>query len=246
MKHTQHTALILAFTATSAFASPSTYSGGHADIGVALENGTDFHLHAHLHGGAIVDGSPLAADTEFDANELVISVADSTATPITSSIPAAGVNNGDTLWILPQANPNNTTVPFLGIGTEELAPADWTGDIEFALDSVVSPSGTGTFSLWQTVGINTLEFLFSSADASLTKNGDNTLGAQPGSHDHYNWGFSEIGDWEVTLTASGVHDTLGSLSDTQIFSFTVVPEPSAATWLFAPVLLLLARRRTVV
>lgn len=236
--------LLLPLATTTAFS--AIYTGGHGDLGVALENGTDLHFHIHLHGGAVVDGSPLAADEEYDAGDLTIQVPGSTEVVVGGSIPAAGVNSGDSLWILPQSNPGTNTIPFLGIATEELNPLDWLGDITFKLDSVVSPSGSGTFALWQPDGLGGLEFYFSSADQALTVSANN-LYLSTGVHDHFNFGFSEVGIWQVQMTVSGNHSTLGPLSDTQTFGFAVVPEPSSAAFLLGSSALILAavkRRRS--
>jgi hypothetical protein len=241
--------LALPLAASPAFAQFS-YSGGHADVGIALEDGTDFHLHLHTHTGAVIDGVPQPADDEFDAGDVTIVVPASTAGTAGSSIPAAGVVAGQTLWTLPQGNPGTDTIPFLGVGTEELTPGNWTGDIVFTLGAVTSPSGSGTFSLAQGATLGGLDFYFSSADASLTVNGDNTLALAPGVHDHYNWYFNETGIWSVDLTVSGTNvDTglgvNGFLETTETFTFSVVPEPSTVGLLIGGSILafVLARRR---
>jgi hypothetical protein len=217
----------------------SSYTGGHADIGVALENGTDFHLHLHTHTGAVIDGVPSLADNEFDAGDVQIIVPGSTAQTAPANIPELGVMTGDTIWILPQSNPNTDTIPFLGIGTEELTPANWTGDITFELDSVVSPSGSGTFSLSQGAGLST-DYLFVSSNPALSSSGDNSFDVIVGGHDHFDFGFNELGDWQVELTVSGMHNSLGALTDTQTFGFTVIPEPSTYALLIGSAFLLLA------
>jgi surface-anchored protein len=55
-----------------------------------------------------------------------------------------------------------------------------------------------------------------------------------GGHDHFNWGFTKPGVYELELTFSGTHITDGLLSASGRFTFlvgdtTVVPEPGA--WL---------------
>jgi len=87
---------------------------------------------------------------------------------------------------------------------------------------------------------------FSRPLTPLTENGNNTLISSIPGHDHFNWGFTEAGNWLVEITASGTHDTLGFMSDTQTFSFNVVPEPSAYAALFglAALGLTCARRRS--
>ncbi|MGB0343993.1 MAG: choice-of-anchor M domain-containing protein [Coraliomargarita sp.] len=232
MKNKLLTALtLIAVPAGHTFAAPSDniYSSGHADIGVALEDGTDFHLHLHAHDegpAAVVNGSPLTAEEEYDAGDvtIVVPLATQASAPNNSAFNnATGVASGNSIWVLPQSSQSG--VPFLGIGTEELTASEW-GDITFALGTVTSPTGNGEFSLYQGDGLGGFDFYFSTADASLTENGDNTLVAAAGGHDHFSYGFSESGTWSIELTASGTHSTLGALSDTQTFTFNVVPEPS--------------------
>lgn len=221
------------------------WTAGHGDIGVALHDdghGPEFHLHAHLHTGAVVDGSPLAADAEYDAGAITISVPLLTkiSAPDNATLTAGtGAATGADLWILPQGNPGANPIPFLGIATEELNPADWSTDITFTLGAVTSPSGSGDFSIWQPDGVGGFNFYFS------TENGNNTLDQLAGVHDHFNYGFTEAGSWLVEITASGTHNTLGALSDTQTFQFNVVPEPSAYAALFglAALGLVAVRRR---
>ncbi|MFP4156588.1 MAG: choice-of-anchor M domain-containing protein [Opitutales bacterium] len=208
-------------------ANAQLWTSGHGDIGVALHDegsGPEFHLHTHLHSGAVVDGSPLAADEEYDAGSITINVPliTKTSAPSDPALTAGtGAASGEDLWVLPQNNPGSDPIPFLGIATEELEPADWSSDITFTLGTVTSPSGTGDFSIWQPDGVGGFDFSFS------TENGSNTFDQAAGVHDHFNYGFTEAGTWQVEITASGTHLTEGSLTDTQTFSFNVVPEPSS-------------------
>lgn len=235
--------LVAAAGNTFAAYSDNIFSSGHADIGVALEDGTDFHLHFHGHESgpaAVINGAALTVDEEYDAGDLTILVSGATqaTAPDNSSFNSGtGVAAGNQLWVLPQGN--QAGVPFLGIGTEELTNSDWTTDITFTLDAVNSPSGSGNFSMYQGDGLGGFSFSFSTAL------GSNTLTAAAGGHDHYSYAFSETGFWEIQLTASGTHNTLGALSDTQTFAFNVVPEPSsyAAILGLAVLGLAFARRR---
>jgi surface-anchored protein len=213
-------------------ASAQTWTGGHGDIAVEFSPGADnassvFELVAHLgeEDPAFVDGIQVL-DTEYEAGDITISVPFSTKTTYASSSTGAGVTSGEDIWVLPQNDPGvNSGIPWVGIGTEELAPADW-GDITFSLVSATSPSGTGTFSMWRPAGGGLLDFTFSSTNAGATV-GSNSFDQAADQHEHYNWGFTEAGTWLVELTASGLHTSLGSFSDTQTFTFNVVPEPSA-------------------
>ena len=64
-----------------------------------------------------------------------------------------------------------------------------------------------------------------------------------GAHDHFNYGFSEPGMWEVELSVSAMLNGTDLLTDTETFSFQVVPEPSTALLGALGALGLLRRRR---
>lgn len=234
MKNMTSKASVIAIALSSpAFA--ALYTSGHGDIGVGYEDeGSGFELHPHWHLGpnAVVDTNPVgnAPDgEEFDAGDITAEVASSLLISMPNDaalIAGTGVAAGGDLWRLPQSE--IAGVPFLGIATEELGPADWTGDITFELGSVTSPTGSGNFSIWQTDGLGTPTFYFSTANEAGTANGDNTVDLAPGAHAHYNYGFSEAGDWDVELIISGTHVTDGLQTATETFSFNVVPEPTSA------------------
>lgn len=224
------------------------YTAGHADIGVGFEDdgsGYELHPHWHTHTGAVIDGTPAMMDGEYEAGDLTAVVPASrefvAPTDATFNTPS-GVAAGDSYWSLPQGSV--TGVPFLGIGAEELDPLDWNGDVTFELGTVVSPSGTGDFSLYQFDG--GYNFFWSSADAGSNVGVDMT----PGSHDHFTWVFSETGDWSIEITVSGDYigsaTTTGAYSTTETFGFQVVPEPSAYAAILGMAMLglVLARRRT--
>jgi surface-anchored protein len=257
------TLLLAAASHSFAAYSDNILNYGHADIGVAFghheeeeeggdhgeeEHGEEFHLHLHGHDygpAAVVNGVTLTSDAEFDAGDVTILVplATKATAPDNSAFNAAtGAAANSDLWVLPQGN--QAGVPFLGIGTEELTASDW-GDITFSLGTVTAPTANGVFSIYQGDGLGGFDFYFSSAGANLTENGNNTILAAAGGHDHYNYGFSESGTWLIELTASGTHTTEGTFSDTQTFAFSVVPEPSTYALLFglAALGLSLARRR---
>ena len=216
------------------------YSAGHGDIGVAFHEG-EFELHYHFGANAVIDGTPIVGDLELEPNEAYVRVKDIARD--------ANFEIGDTaydftgrtasdpdLWILPPVNVPNQ--PFIGIATEELVIADWSTPITFTLDGVnFTPFGTGDasrahFSLFiESVGPPTRVFDTFDGDFS---NDSFTMGA--GNHNHYVYGFTEEGLYEVTLTASGTHNTLGFLTSTGTFSFAVgdntpgpvaIPEPAS-------------------
>ena len=134
------------------------------------------------------------------------------------------------MWFLPQTADVNK--PFFGVGAEELVPADWTGNVSLKLTGI---SGTGVtaggfFSLWETAGFGDQTFHWASADGL---SGSDILAVIPGSHAHYNWGFTKAGTYDITVEARATH-VLDGVIDGEIvgsatYSFEVVPVPEPAT-----------------
>ncbi len=188
---------------------------GHVDIGIGYADKA-FDLHVHQE-------EPV--DQEFTPGEVVFSIGSAAAgvSPggaFTSFLGATGTP----VWILPTAE--NAQLPFLGFGTEELVAGDWSSNITLSLKAV---SGPGTFSIWGTSGFGAPELKMTTADGITA--GDR-LPLVPGSHGHFNVGFSAPGDYSVTLEASGTHLIDGfRTSDPATYRFQVIPEPS--TWALA-------------
>ena len=188
---------------------------GHVDIGIGYEDKA-FDLHVHQE-------EPL--DQEFAPGEAVFSIG-SAAAGVSPGGAYAGFLGaaGTPVWILPTAE--NSQLPFLGFGTEELTAADWSGNISLSLKAI---SGPGTFSIWGVSGFGAPELKMSSVNGI---GADDRLLLVPGSHGHFNVGFSAPGDYRVTLEASGNHLIDGlRTSDPATYRFQVVPEPS--TWALA-------------
>jgi len=200
------------------------YTEGHGDIGIAYEDegsGPEFFFHYHLGGDSNL------GEGEFEAADITTVVPasrESSAENNGTFNNMTGTTPGASIWTLPQSEVAG--VPFLGLATEELSPAEFPGMITFSLDSVTSPSGAGDFSLWQGDGLGGFDFFFSTANEAGTENGDNTFLTSAGVHAHFNWGFTEPGAWLLEMTVSGDHVDDGPLSSTETFAFNVVPEPS--------------------
>lgn len=206
-------AAVLTF-ATTAF-SQTFIPSGHVDIGFGYEVGV-FDLHVHR-------AEPV--DQEFKPGEAVFAIGPASAgvSPggaFTGFLGAAGTP----VWVL--RTTENEQLPFLGFDTEELSASDWQGNISLSLKSV---SGPGAFSVWGVGGFGAPDLKMSTVDGITA--GDRLL-LVPGSHGHFNVGFSAPGDYLVTLEASGTHLIDGPrTSDPATYRFQVVPEPS--TWTLA-------------
>ncbi len=221
-------AVLLASTTTRADVI-TEYSAGHADIGVAIEDG-NLHLHYHFGGDAILN--PASSEDEFDPADIYIRISDAGIATLPTAGPYAGqyaamlgVAAGSDVWIAPQVN--NPLLPFLGFATEELPPGF--GDVAFKLLSVTGP---GQFALWTVGTFGNPTELWSTALGMVGDSYAVTL-ATP-QHAHYNWGFTEAGLYQLTIAAQSVNDP--SLYDEGVFTFAVgsdtlgpqaVPEPSS-------------------
>ncbi len=207
-------------------------SSGHVDIGIAYEDSAwDLHVHQE---------EP-APGAEYEPGEAVLLIGEAAKVPggvpnNPSSTAFFGVA-GTPLWILPKSQ--NPALPFLGIGSEELDPADWVGNLTLTLDGVRGP---GDFFVWDTGSFGELQPKMSTRDGVSVLD---RLDVVAGSHGHYFMGFTAAGEYEIDFKAAGVHGVNGAVSsDAATYRFSVVPEPGASTLLvLGGGLLLLGRRR---
>jgi hypothetical protein len=188
-----------------------------------------FEPHHHNEGGAdgaIIDGVRVTTDTEYEHDELIVMI------PQTSTITVSGT----TYYWLPEtesAAADNGT-PFLGIGLEELTLADWVGGTITL--SLLSFSGPGDFLLWQDDGLGGVNVFLDTA------NNIDSFTLAPGSHTHFNWGFTENAFFELEFGISGTHVDDSAQSASASY-FVMVPEPSSALLGAVGGLALLRRRR---
>lgn len=227
--------LALPFTAQAA----SLLTGGHIDgpafgyvanaeviLDPLLTQG--FEPHFHNEGGAdgaVVDGVRQTDESEYEPGDLIVVVPQLSVTTL---------NSTNYFWLpeTEQAAADNGA-PFLGIGLEELEPGDWVGGtVSLKLLSITGP---GDFLLWQDDGFGGANIFFDSAGDSLT--------LTAGSHTHYNWGFTEAGTYGLEFEITGTHVDDGVQSDSGLYTFQVVPEPTTAMLGALGSLALLRRRR---
>ncbi len=205
--------LIIALATSTLAAQAQTYIGSdHVDIGIGYKpSGFDLHVHQE---------DPI--DMEYEPGEVVFLIGNAAATVSPGGAYSGFLGSAGTpIWVLPTSEVAN--LPFIGFGTEELDSADWLGNITLSLASV---SGPGNFSLWSVDSFGSPTVFMSSTDGSAAPD---TLSLIPGSHAHYNLGFTAPGTYEVSFAASGTHAIDGAiLSGPATYTFEVVPEPS--TW----------------
>lgn len=215
------------------------YTSGHGDLEVRLIDG---HLRwsYYLDSDVVLSGQQAGAKNSYQPGEIAVRVTDQGGVRQTAGaygqVASAFIGDvgGDYVWTLPQLQ--NPSAPWLGLGAETLNPQQWTEPVRVALADARMPVG-GDFSLWARPGAEPWAFL-STFDPAATLDSDHHPGPNRftlpmGSHGHYNWSFTQAGLYDITLTAEGVHQTAGAVSDTATFRFVVgdaTAVPEASVW----------------
>lgn len=219
------------------------WTNGHGDIGVVFEDGEfAFELILAEDPGDVVTvgGQMIAMPVVFSADDVGIGLTNPITVPNTftqAEFDLLGASAGETLLLVPSPN-TGVISPEIGLATEELEGLGL-GQVTFTLESVTGP---GAFSVFGIDGDDgSIDFIFASADGV----GD-TFTLPPGSESDLNFGFSEFGDYEVTLSAQTELLATGEILTTEqtfIFSSNIVPEPSSLLLLGLGSLFGLRRRR---
>jgi surface-anchored protein len=208
----------------------SFITGGHVDapaFGYTTLDG--FEPHIHNEGGpdgVIIDGVRETNETEYESDELTIYVR-----------PSSTITVGPTTYYwMPETETaaSANDVAFLGFGLEELDIGDWVGGTVTL--TLLGITGPGEFRMWQDDGFG------GANDFIDTDGGPMSFTLAAGSHTHFNWGFTELGDYELEWGISGTHQTDGPQSGSASFLYAV-PEPSAALLAGFGLLACLRRRR---
>jgi surface-anchored protein len=146
-----------------------------------------------------------------------------------------GTTSGGDLWILPKSQ--NSSVLFLGIGTEEIAVSDLGSNITLVFQGLSGPAG-GVFSMWDVDQFATLVPLVTSTSGFTTPN---QIVLPANAHAHFNYGFTTPGLYDVTFQASATLAPAlggGPVVGTATFSFGVFdvgdlyPEEPATPYTF--------------
>lgn len=183
---------------------------GHTDVGIAYEAGA-FDLHVHDENN----------DVEYSPSDALLVVRSGALQYSPGGDYSFLGPKGTPVWVLP-AN-QNPDLLFLGIGAEELVPGDWIGNLSLTLKSV---NGPGTFSLWSTDVLGRPQ-VWMNSNGGVTD--ADRVSVIPGSHGHYNWGFTAPGSYEIAFEAAGIHRSDGPQNSGPVtYQFQVVPEPQ--TW----------------
>lgn len=208
----------------------SLLTGGHMDApAFGYVSGEGFEPHLHNEGGpdgSIIDGVRQEDESEYEPDEITIVI------PFTST---TSLDSQSYYW-LPEdeIDAANNGVAFLGIGLEELDPDDWDGNVTISLSGL---TGMGDFLLWRSGAFGDPETVLDSSNLG------HSFELAPGSHTHCNWGFTEVGLYELDFTIAGIHKTDGFQTATGTFNFEMIPEPSTALLGGLGLLALFRRRR---
>ncbi len=179
----------------------------------------EFDLHLHSEDSDLFDSSGVGIEEAEADSAMLPVVSDAKGTrPAGTQWDFTGTTSGASLWVLPKTQDVNLI--FLGIGAEEVDPADLAGSITLAFDSLAGPTGAA-FSMWDGDSSATLVPLVTSVSGFAVANQITVI---PGSHSHYNVGFTEPGLYDVTFTASATLAAAlggGAVSGTATYSFGV-------------------------
>jgi surface-anchored protein len=186
----------------------------HVDFGIGFHEG-ELELHWHI--------EDLGLEYAPGEAYAFIPLGSTLVRPAGAAWDFTGVGAGATLYLAPEVDAT-PTVLFLGLGSEEILDGTFFNNtVTLSLDSV---NGPGAFALWQTDSFG------GPLVALASSGGPSSFDLITGGHEHYNWGFTAPGLYELTFTVSGILVGPGdqSISDTATFTFAVgtpIPEPSA-------------------
>ena len=101
-------------------------------------------------------------------------------------------------------------------------------------------SGPGNFFLYSTNAFGDPTIFYNTANGLAL---DDNRQLSPGNHSHFNWAFTEAGEYTFGLIASATTTTGGTFTESELteFTFNVIPEPSSAAALALSGLALLRR-----
>lgn len=198
-----------------AFAVPSLgvvdLTSGEVDVGINydLVDAWDFHIHDEIN------------ELEYEPDEAqFVGRFDSTLST----------------FIFPQIE--DPSLPYIGIGTEELQDGIFVND-EVTL-KLVGLVGPGNFRLTQSDPLGGEIVYMDSSDGFAT----DAIVRLAGTHDHFNWEFSAIGTYTLEFEASGTLVGGGLTSGRAAYTFVIaVPEPATLTLIAGAGALALFRRR---
>lgn len=197
-------------------ATAQTIYTGHWDIS-AHKHGSLLELSLHNH----------ELESENPLGSSVISYDFGASSPTSVSVRDSNsglLYNLGLLYVSPEDEiaADASAMPFIGFSAEELA-SPFTGTVTFTMTGFTyTGSGTGNFYLFEGTS------LFWDSSAGVGNYG--SFSVNVGSHGHGEFGFSDLGLYEITLQASG-NDGSPVSGESATFRFDVVPEPTCGALL---------------
>jgi len=156
-----------------------------------------------------LEANDTSTGVHYDASDVLLHANSNTRDTQPAGWDFIGAGDGNTYWHLTQnVNPDILTLALDGgqiaSGTFDRIQHDDPRigrEAEWIKLSLFDFSGPGDFSVWQTTQAPT-QWWMSTADAGQTY--DPALYLEPGGHTHYNFGFTAVGIYTVTLQISAL------------------------------------------
>ena len=177
------------------------YTDGHADIALSLttqEGRGTWEAFLLAGADATIEGRRVQGAVSLEDVAVRSSARFTRPSDDMGGFESLCVPEGVAVAWLPQGlrDARDSEAPFLGISAEAEPGVLSEDTVALRLLAVESPSGSGAYSLWRDA--LPPEFFMSSCDGV----GEEDVLHVPLGHDHYNMGFSEIGEWTLTYEAS--------------------------------------------
>jgi len=212
-----------------------TVSSGHFDLSITYNTST----HEWQTGIFDYDGNHF-----LPSDALIFTLLDNSRQSIPAGVPWQLIGSaGESAWLLPEVFASNKL--YLGFGTQNMERGIFTGglsnrgriDIRLIEVSGSGVNAGGTATLWQAGFPPIVHY----ATGDGISEADALTNVPAGAHSHYNWAFSQPGDYVLTFQVSGeLTETYGggTTATTATYHFRVVDnqasllggEPLNAVW----------------
>jgi surface-anchored protein len=211
-------ALLASLASSVSVADEPIYRGGHADVGPTFFAGPNvLELHYRFGSDATTTDGTSIKNSDYAPAAIVTRIPNPPfARPEGEAWDFTGVAEDEPIWYAPQTQSSGR--PFLGFATDDLEPAEWSGPVTWSLEAIVSAPLDGHVSLWQSDFFGNPSLKFASADGI---DEEDAFPQGTGGHDHYNWGFSRPGVYEIEISAAANRIGLGQVSGSGVFTFLV-------------------------
>jgi len=209
------------FTGTLAAEFGGTVTNGLGTINFFVQGETNRHFLADGHMDLRVDFTNGAFAAFVDADGLPDLPPDTTLirgnSLLRATVPANPAfaflgTSGAPVWVFPQSN--TPGLPYIGLSAEQIGPGVLQNNrVKLTLTAVNGPPGGG-FTLFQVDAFGSPILRLSSLDG-LDPVADSLL-LSTCLHDHYNWAFTQAGEYTLTFLASGTLNSGGSVTSAPI------------------------------